>query len=95
MSSMHRFACVFDTASRLWHFTVSTNPRGCTVDTACDYFVSFQSEGCLAFNIEDFSELEMHASNIFCLQCRTLGQLAFDQLRYDGRLMTNQLEKEQ
>jgi hypothetical protein len=95
MNSIHRFASVFDEASRLWHFTAYTDPRGCIVDTACGRFASFQSEECLAFNIKDFSELEMHASNIFCLQCCTLGQLAFDQLRYDGRLMTNQLEKAQ
>ncbi len=83
MNSLHRFVCVFDKASRLWHFTASANPQDQIVDTACDHFVSFQSEECLAFNIKDFSELEMHASNIFCFQCCTLGQLAFDQMRYD------------
>lgn len=86
---MTRFVCVFDAGykigigHRLWHFTEDTEPHGCNIRTSCERRIIFPSEGCAAFNIVDFSELEMHASSIFCPQCSALGKLAFDQLRYD------------
>lgn len=83
MNSQKEFATVFDTATRLWHFTADMRPQGCSIATACGHFVSFPSEGYLPFYTWAFTELEMLSSSALCLQCRVLGRHAFIQLRDD------------
>ena len=89
------FTCFYDAARKLWHFTDDVRPHGCDILTSCERNVILPSARYLAVYAVGFSELEMHTSNIFCLQCCTLGQLAFDQLWYEyDQQPTNQPEKE-